>query len=176
MNNLLCGGSCVLYILNDFKLNIKKINNKMIWITELALSLKENGIQNVEILCYKSNLFFDYNHNKERNLNYKGFFYIEKCLSNKINIKEIKLSEEELIRELKENKFIVLCVQSSRFNNKKMSGGHFIILNGMYHGKVRIINPIKDKYEYRIENTKNVIKYCEDYGAWRILVKEDRSD
>lgn len=41
-----------------------------------------------------------------------------------------------------------------------MDGDHFIILNGIDNNKIRIINPIKNKYEYKLENIENVIKYC----------------
>ena len=74
------------------------------------------------------------------------------CIKNNIHINEIKLSKMELLKEVKENKFIVLCVESSVFNNRNMNGGHFIVLNGINNNKIRIINPIKNKYEYIIIN------------------------
>ena len=82
----------------------------------------------------------------------------------------------ELLKEAKENKFIILCVESSVFNSINMNGGHFIVLNGIDNNKIRIINPTKNKYEYKLENAENIIKYCENYGSWRILIKEDNND
>lgn len=55
MNNILCGSSCVKYILNYFSINTEQLNLKMTWITELANSLKNSGVKNISILCYKSN-------------------------------------------------------------------------------------------------------------------------
>ena len=49
----------------------------------------------------------------------------------------------ELLKEAKENKFIILCVESSVFNSINMNGGHFIVLNGIDNNKIRIINPTK---------------------------------
>ncbi|MEG0977558.1 MAG: hypothetical protein RSF02_03295 [Bacilli bacterium] len=54
-----------------------------------------------------------------------------------------------------------------------MNGGHFIILDGILNNKVKVINPIKERYEYKLEEPKNIIKYCKNYGSWRILIKED---
>ena len=176
MNNILCGSSCVKYILNYFSINTEQLNLKMTWITELANSLKNSGVKNISILCYKSNLYYDYKNNPNINLNFDGFSYIEKCIENNIPINETKLSKMELLKEVKNSKFIILCVESSVFNNKEMNGGHFIILNGIDNNKIRIINPIKNKFEYKLENTKNIIKYCKNYGSWRILIKEDNND
>lgn len=176
MNNILCGSSCVKYILNDFCINTEQLNLKMTWITELAIALKNSGIKNISILCYESNLYYDYKNNPNIDLRFNGFHYIEECIKNNIPINETKLSKIELLKEVKENKFIVLCVESSVFNNINMNGGHFIILNGIDNNKIRIINPIKNKYEYKLENVENIIKYCENYGSWRILIKEDNND
>ena len=95
---------------------------------------------------------------------------------NEIPICEIKMNKKEWLKEENKNKFIILCVESSTFNNQNMDGDHFIIINGIDNNKIRIINPIKNKYEYKLENIENVIKYCRNYGSWRILIKEDNDD
>ena len=172
MNTLFCGSACVKYILKQFNICGTAINTQMLWITELALCLKLNGIHNLKILCYKSHLLKDYQNN--RNIKFDGFYYINKCLKSGINIVEKKLNEKELIQEVSDNKYIILCIQSSIFNNdKNMEGGHFIILDGLCNGKIKIINPQKNQYETRIENIRNVVKYCRNYGSWRILIKEE---
>ncbi len=176
MNDILCGSSCVKYILKKFKKNDENLNKKMKWITELAISLKEKNINNVEILCYKSNLYYDYINNKSIDFDFKGFYFIKKSLDLGIPITVLKLNKKELLREIKESKFIILCVESSVFNHNNMNGGHFIILNGISNNKIKVINPIKDKYEYRNENISDIIKYCKNYGSWRILIKEDIYD
>lgn len=177
MSEILCGSSCVKYILNECGKNTENLNKKMEWITELALCLKENNINNVAISCFKSNLYYDYKYNKNLDWKFKGFHYIKECLDLNIPITEIKLNKKELIREIQESKFIILCVQSSVFNhNRNMNGGHFIILNGMVNNKVKVINPIKDKYEQKTESIKNIIKFCKNFGYWRILIKEDTHD
>ena len=176
MNDILCGSSCVKYILNKLKKSDNNLNIKMEWTTELAICLKENNVNNVEILCYKSNLYYDYVNNKNIDFKFKGFNFIKKCLDLDIPITILKLSKKELLREINESKFIILCVKSSIFNHNNMNGGHFIILNGIHNNKINVINPIKDKYEYRSENINNIIKYCKNYGSWRILIKEDMYD
>lgn len=176
MNNILCGSSCVKYILNDFCINTEQLNYKMTWITELALALKNSGVKNISVLCYKSNLYYDYKNNPNIDLTFKGFHFIEKCIKNDIPINETKLNKMELLKEVKENKFIVLCVESAVFNNRNLTGGHFIILNGIDNNKIKIINPKKTKYEYKLEEVESIIAYCENYGAWRILIKEDSND
>ena len=176
MNDILCGSSCVKYVLNEFGKNDENLNKKMEWITELAICLKEKNINNIAILCFKSNLYYDYKYNKNIGLDFKGFHFIKECLDLNIPISEIKLTRKELLTEIKENTFIILCVQSSVFNHNNIDGGHFIILNGTFNDKIKVINPRKDKYEYKTENIKDIIKYCKNYGSWRILIKEDMND
>lgn len=175
-NTILCGSSCVKYILKYYKYDYKKINMQMTWIVELATVLKERGVNNLKLICYNSNLYSDYMKKKDIDLNFNGFKYIQKSLSLNIPILEIKLDENELLNELNQNNFIILCVQSSIFNNKDMSGGHFVILNGIYKNKIMLINPIRKKYEYMLKKPRDIIKYCENYGSWRILIKEKYSD
>ena len=176
MNDILCGSSCVKYILNKLKKNDENLNKKMEWTTELALCLKEKKVKNIVVLCFKSNLYYCYNNDKNIDFDFKGFRFIKECLDSNIPIYEIKLTKKELLTEIKENSFIILCVQSSVFNHNNMEGGHFIILNGMVNNKVKVINPRKDKYEYKTENIEDIIKYCKNYGSWRILIKEDIDD
>ena len=173
-NEILCGSSCVKYVLNSFDKNIGDLNLKMEWITELAICLKEKEIRDISILCFKSNLFYDYKYSKNINLKFNGFKFIKKCFELKIPIIEIELTKKELVKEIKENKLIILCVQSSVFNNdNSMDGGHFIILKGMVDNMVKVINPRKNKYEYTTRKLEDIIKYCKNYGSWRILIKED---
>ncbi|MEG0826622.1 MAG: cysteine peptidase family C39 domain-containing protein [Bacilli bacterium] len=174
INSILCGSSCVKYVLSYYKHDNTNINLHMTWVTELAISLKENGISNFELMCYKSNLYLDYIKNKNIDLTFDGFKYMQKLLSYNIPIIEKKFDNKELLKELKQSKFIILCVESSVYNSKNMNGGHFIILNGIEKDKIKIINPIKEKYEYKFEKLEDIIKYCKNYGCWRILIKEER--
>ncbi len=175
-NQILCGSSCVKYILEYYKKDFTDINLQMTWTTELAICLNEKGISNIEVMCYKSNLYFDYIKTKNIDFEFEGFKNIKKALSLNIPIIEKKLDETELLKELKQNRFIILCVESSVFNDKNMNGGHFIVLDKIFNNKVKVINPIKDKYEYTLKELKDIIKYCKNYGSWRILIKEDIDD
>ena len=49
----------------------------------------------------------------------------------------------------------------------------FIIIIG---NNIKIINPIKDKFEYKYENIKNIINYVKNFGSWRVLIKEESHD
>lgn len=168
-NEILCGSACVKYILESKGIKDYKLNKRMWWATELSLSLKENGIDN-KIYCFNSDLYNDFI-TKEIDLKFDGFKYLKMAFD---NITEKKLDIKELEIELKENEYIILCVESKIFNSDEvMSGGHFIILNKTYGGKVRIINPVKDKYENIKRTKEEVIKYCENFGFWRILIKGD---
>lgn len=168
-NEILCGSACVKYILESKGIKDYKLNKRMWWATELSLSLKENGIDN-KIYCFNSDLYNDFI-TKEVDLKFDGFKYLKMAFD---NITEKKLDIKELELELKENDYIILCVESKVFNSDEvMSGGHFIILNKTYGGKVRIINPVKDKYENIKRTKEEVIKYCENFGFWRILIKGD---
>lgn len=166
-NEILCGSACVKYILESKGIKDYKLNKRMWWATELSLSLKENGIDN-KIYCFNSDLYNDFI-TKEIDLKFDGFKYLKMAFD---NITEKKLDIKELEIELKENEYIILCVESKAFNSDEvMSGGHFVILNKTYGGKVRIINPVKDKYENIKRTKEEIIKYCENFGFWRILIK-----
>lgn len=175
-NEILCGSSCVKYVLDYYKIQSNNINNKMKWITELAICLKNKGFKNISVLFYNSNLYNDYSKIKSTDLSFDGFKFIEQCIKQNILLIEKELTRKELLQEVKENKFIILCVESSKFNKENMVGGHFIILKGLNNDKIEIINPIKEKYEYKMETTENIIRFCENYGSWRILIKEDNND
>ena len=43
-------------------------------------------------------------------------------------------------------------------NDDSMNGGHYIILTDRYGENVKVINPIKDKYEVKILNLNFLIK------------------
>lgn len=171
-NEILCGSACVKYIFDIKEIKDYNLNHRMWWATELALALKENGIKN-EIYCFNSSLYSDFI-SKDVDLNFDGFKYLKKAFDNNISVTEKKLDIRELEIELKENEYIILCVESKVFSNDEtMSGGHFVILNKTYGGKVRIINPIKDKYENIKREKEEVVKYGENFGSWRILIKAD---
>ena len=61
-------------------------------------------------------------------------------------------------------------------NDNSMNGGHYIVLNGRDGENVKVINPIKEKYETKILNINFLIKACKNYGAWRILIREEKND
>ncbi len=176
MNELFCGSSCVKYILNKYGKQVIKFNNQMEWATELAICLKENGL-NPKIYCYNSNLYKDYQKGKEIDISFKGFEFIQQCKDLNIPIIEKKLTKTELKQEIENYKCIILCVKSSKLNHdKSLTGGHFIIMNGWLQNKVKIIIPRKTKYEEQIESLSHIIKYCKDFGSWRILIKEEKND
>ena len=177
MNEIFCGSSCVKFILDKYGKIDKKLNIKMKWISELAICLKKNGFDNIKLICFNSNLYNDYQKLKKDNINFEGFKLLKKCENINILINEIPLTKEELIKEIMESAYIILCVESSKLNhNRNMSGGHFIILNGLIKKKVKVIIPRKNEYEYKCDKLQNIIKYCQGFGAWRILIREENND
>ena len=168
-NNILCGSACVKYILKKYNKK-NNINNEMLWISQLTLCLYERNLKNLKLLCYKSNLYNDYI-NKLGDQNFEGFKFLRE-ISNIISIEEKALNKTILKEEILYNEFIILCVESKKFNNdNSISGGHFIILNGFKDDRVNVINPIKDKYEFITKTLDELIYYCENYGSWRLLIK-----
>lgn len=58
-----------------------------------------------------------------------------------------------------------------------MNGGHFIILCARNDRYVRIINPIKDKYEEKLLDIDFLVNIAKNYGSWRILINgEEKYD
>ncbi len=166
----LCGSSCVKYILDELKINSSNINPNMTWVSELALSLISNGLNNIKLNCYDSNLYNDFK-DSIIDENFDGFKYLKLALENNVIIDEIKLSKEELIYEIDNNKYIIMCVESSLLNNDpSMSGGHYIVLNGRDNDLVNVINPQKNKYNKTKFTLDFIIKLCENCGSWRILI------
>ena len=113
--------------------------------------------------------------NKEVDLNFDGFKYLKEVQEQNILIEERNISINSFTEEIDSCEYLVLCVESRIFNSDDlMSGGHYIILNGRDGENIRVINPIKEKYEIKILNINFLIKACRDYGAWRILVREEK--
>lgn len=172
---LLCGSACVKYILDKFNLKYNNFNYKMKWATELALYLLKYDSLDIEVRCFNSNLYDNYLKNITNTKiisEFEGFLFIKK-LEEKNKIINTKLTKKELKYELNNNDYIILCVESAKFNkSEKMSGGHFIILNSIDNDIIKIINPIKDRFEYKQENIKDIINYTKKFGFWRILIKE----
>ena len=51
---LFCGSSCIKYILENYEIDTRLLKYDMIWVSELALSLKKNGLSNLQLYCYNS--------------------------------------------------------------------------------------------------------------------------
>lgn len=47
---LYCGSSCIKYILENYEIDTSLLKYDMIWVSELALSLKKNGLSNLQLL------------------------------------------------------------------------------------------------------------------------------
>ncbi|NLA33437.1 MAG: hypothetical protein GX861_01035 [Tenericutes bacterium] len=173
-NNIMCGSACVKYILNINNIKSNNINNKMFWISELAISLFDNNVKNIQLKCFNSTLYNDYINKKIDGKDFSGFYFLDEVLKRTIKISQSILNSSSLKKEILENKYIIMCVQSNIFNNNnKMSGGHFIIINKIIDkDNVEIINPIKNKYENKLINITKLLLCCKDYGSWRILIKE----
>lgn len=172
---MLCGDMCAKYVLNEFHIDSDKFNLDMKWTPQIALYLNKKGLS-VKIHCYHSNLYNDYKTFGYSNLDFEGFKLIHDALNNDILITEKKLNNNVLEDEILKNKFVILCVESSVFNkNGKMNGGHFILLSGINNcGLIKVINPIKDKYEIKYFPTSFLIDCCKEYGSWRILIGEEK--
>lgn len=173
---LFCGSSCIKYILERYKIDTNTLKTDMLWISELALSLKKSELSHFQIYCYNSTLYTDYI-NKKVDLSFDGFKYLKELQEQNILITERQLSINSFSEEIDNCEYIVLCVESRIFNDdNSMSGGHYIILNGRNGENVKVINPVKEKYETKVMNIKFLIEACKNYGSWRILIREDKND
>ena len=166
---------CVKYILSIYnKTNLNLLKNDMLWTPELAIALRKCGINNIEINCYNSNLYNDF---KKRILNFycEGFKFLQDAINENILIKEEKLTNSSLCEEIDNYEYLILCVESKILNDDiSMSGGHYIILNGRKDNNVKVINPIKEKYEEKRLSVDFLVRASKDYGAWRILINEEK--
>ena len=168
---ILCGSSCVKYILEETNMKKKPINSQMTWVSQLAIALKNNGYSNTKIYCYDSSLYKDYLKLKNKS-EFIGFKYLDKAIKNNIPIENKELNKSVLKDEIINSLYMILCVESSLFNNDdSMSGGHYIILKEYKNNKVKIINPIKDKYEEKWVDLDFLIYVCKNYGSWRIVLE-----
>lgn len=173
---LYCGSSCIKYILENYEIDTSLLKYDMIWVSELALSLKKNGLSNLQLYCYNSRLYNDFV-NKKVDLNFDGFKYLKEMQEQNILIEERNISINSFSEELDSCKYLILGVESKVFNNDdSMDGGHYIILTDRDGENVKVINPIKDKYEIKILNLNFLIKACKNNGAWRILIMEEKND
>ena len=173
LKQLYCGSSCIKYILESYGIDANTLKKDMIWVSELALSLKRNGLSNIHLYCYNSRLYNDFI-SKKVDLNFDGFKYLKEIQEENILIEEHNISINSFIEEIESCKYLILCVESKIFNNDdSMSGGHYIILNGRDGENVKVINPIKEKYEVKMLNVDFLIKTCKNNGAWRILIREE---
>ena len=165
-----CGSACVNYILNQLKLPIKNVQNDMVWTSELAVSLKNNGINNLEVLFFNSSLYNGYKTDYKRD--FIGFNLLDDLIGHNIKLSERRLTVKELEKEIINNKYIILCVESKKFNkDKKMTAGHFSFINSLENNLVNIVNPIKEKYETKKVTKVFLINCCKHYGSWRILIR-----
>jgi hypothetical protein len=170
---LYCGSSCVKYILENYRIDTSSLKHDMLWASELALSLNKNELLNIKLYYYNSRLYNDFI-NKKVDLSFDGFKYLKKIQEQNILIEERNISINSFAEEIDSCKYIILCVESRIFyNDDSMSGGHYIILNGRNGENVKVINPIKEKYEIKIFNINFLIKTCKNNGNWRILIKEE---
>lgn len=173
IKQLYCGSSCIKYILENYGIDTNTLKNDMIWVSELALSLKKNGLSNIQIYCYNSRLYNDFI-NRKVDLNFDGFKYLEKIQEQNILIEERNISINSFAEEIDSCKYLILCVESKIFNSDdSMSGSHYIILHGRDGENIKVINPIKEKYEVKLLDINFLIKACKDNGAWRILIMEE---
>ncbi len=165
-----CGSLCVKYILDYLKIKYK-LDNKMIWVTELAMSLKNQTNKKVKVCYYNSKLVKEYYAFPISS--FEGFRHISDYLNSNGELKEKKLTKTNLKIEIDSSDFVILCVKSSKFNNdKKMSGGHFIILKQRKGNLVNVINPQKNTYIVQNIKIGKLIKCAKNYGSWRILFNE----
>lgn len=170
--DIYCGSACVKYILDSYNINDDKLRLDMLWVPELAISLKKAGVPNIRVNCYHSNLYNDFISNR-KDKNIDGFKFLDEAQKHGILIKEKSVSINSFIKEIDSSKYLILCVESKIFNNDiSMSGGHYIIISGRNKMNINVINPVKDAYNFTTINIKFLIESCKNYGSWRILIGE----
>ena len=165
---MLCGSFCVNYIIKKITKKVINIDHNMLWSTDLALCLMNILDNKIEVRCFNSTLYNDYK--KIKNLSFSGFSSIKKYLDSNGKILEKKFVIKNLINELEVSKYLILCVESKILNNDDtMHGGHFVIIE-KNDKKIKMINPLRKKFEEREVDYQYIIKLCINFGAWRILI------
>lgn len=74
------------------------MKHDIIWVSELALSLKKNRLSNLQLYCYNSRLYNDF-FNKKVDLNFDGFKYLKEMQKQNIPIEERNISINSFIEE-----------------------------------------------------------------------------
>ncbi len=171
MSKINCGSLCVKYLLEKYNYNEIQIDPNMIWISELAIFIKQNTVLNVVVHCYDSDLLNDYYLTND--LKFDGFKYLRKMIDMEIKLEEKKLTTNALNKELDKYKFMILCVESRILNkNNNMKGGHYIVLEKTNNHTIKISNPQKNKLKKIYLKDSEIINLCKNFGSWRILIKE----
>ena len=171
-NEILCGSACVRYILNHYSISEEKLNQNLFWVPEIALYLYKYFSKGIKIYCFNSTLNSEYK--KASNIDAcDGFIYIRILEEKGLHIFERKLTEKELLKELKTYEFMIVSVSSAILNNdKQMSGNHYVILK-LKDEKIEMINHQKEKYAISDVDPQFIIQCCENCGSWRILLKKE---
>ena len=162
--NRLCGSKCAIWILEKLNINYNDINPNLYFITDIANELTK--YIDIELICYNSNLYNDY---KENKLPIKeAIDSIEKYETYK-PIKELKLTNELLLEELKDN-YLIMNVDSRIINNTKNNTGHYIVVE-LNNNAIKVYNPEQTRFVEMNKTPTEIIEMVKNNGNWRIKIR-----
>jgi hypothetical protein len=168
--DMLCGPACVHYILNFLKNMDVYVPNNLFWTTDIAWFLKVNTEFEIQVTCFKSNLYKDFL-NDSGPKDFEGFESIRKYLYVGGEVYERQLSSTILSSILKNN-IIIANVSSAVFNkDTTRKGGHFIILLKEASKNYIIANPKKASIDIEMIPKQHILNSIKDFGSWIITIK-----
>ena len=168
-DKLLCGSSCVKYVIEKITNKKANINPNMLWTTDLAFTLMKELNNRIETRCFHSRLYSDYQEFYDDS--FEGFRSIQNYLDHHGVLDEKELTRKSLKTEVQESIYMIFCVESKLLNHdSSMDGGHFIVVQ-KDGSKLKMINPLKVGYEERYVSYDYVLKLCNQFGSWRILIR-----
>lgn len=166
-----CGNVCLEIVMSVFYNKEYDVRQNVFWCGELALKLAQKGID-VELYCHNSDLYKDFC-NDANVTRCDGLLALRKCVESGIYIKDVVLTSDELNNEIRDNRCVILCVDSRIFNNdSSLYGGHFICAYN-YKGREYILNPKKSVIVEEDFNERILLEALNEYGSWRICCSWD---
>lgn len=170
--DMLCGSACVHYIANVIRKMNVNVPKNFCWISDLATFATNRLHLSVQLSCYDSRLYNDFQTAKKPS-SFDGFRSIEKFFRYTTNsIYNIEISSSIIEKLLASDYLLILNVSSAIFNDDpSMNGGHFVVVLDHDDKNFKMVNPLSEQYEIIDMPKEKIISSCNCFGNWMLAVK-----